>query len=1692
MTAVLIAVQSPAVQTRLVRKALASLEGKIDGRIVVGGLSANPFKAVVLKDVAILDNNPWRDSTGFIACDTLFRAKYITASFGLRSLLGGIIGGNGKEGGDGNGSVIGDGIGNGKADGNGTEAANGSEAADGTETGGGAGTLTSAGGIIIRSAKITGAMMYLSIEPGVRPADCSANSNAGGIATGNADITANASANGTTNGIASSAANRKATGPGRGTATSNATKIAHNNASGNIADNAIRNAASNAADNPNGKGNANGNATSATGNAISNANNTTGTAHATATADPSAPDTIPSNNNLKRIFRLRKRTEKKEKSDKEVFRIGNVKIQDMTFIMENFTKDKSKFEGGINWFDMKVTDINIAGRNLRMKGPVMSGICDSLSFREKSGYECRRISGRAEVGNGRMEVTAFRLMDQWSSIDIPELVMTYKDTEAWSEFVTDVRMQGDIRKSTVSLNTLRYFAPALAGRSMEAEIEGRVDGFVSDLGIDGVRFVTTRKTESGRILPGISGTVTGSLTGLPDVEKMVIDGNVTGARMTSAGLSNFIRGWSPASSIDFGRFCKGETLSFSGRMRGRLNSFTARGSIRSRIGNATTALTIKNLVNKYRPMEIEGTIGTADIDVSKVIGGGPIGECSLRTGCRATLGRDTTGITIDSLFVDRLRFNGYDYSGLAAAGTFLGNTFDGRIVCSDPNLNFLFQGIFTFSTKTRNAIYKFYANLGYADLHALNFDRREISRLSLKTQANFTRISGEDIVGDIGVRDVRLIDEHGEHEVGDISIASLSGNDISRIRFTSKFADASYSGSRFITGFVQDIQTITTRKSMPSLYVNEGVGWNDDKYDLAVNFHDSRDVLSFFAPGTYIADSTSLKLSITRQGELKARLKSGRIAFKDKYLKGLDVLIDNPEASIRARISSDELAVNPLMMRNTDLFLGAVNDSVKVRYDFDNKDRTRTGKENSGTLRLNAVLFRDGDLNQGIRASFLPSRIVLDSEKWDIVSNEMQYCADKAMISGLNFSSPGQDISIDGGWAANDNDTLNIALSQFDLSLINNFTGQDYGIRGRTTGKAMLISPSSDRPGILLNLLCDSTGFAGRPVGKLRVASVWEEEAQKFNVVCRNDIDGVRTLDAIGDLYPGTGQISGRVMADGLDAGYLSPFLSSVFSGISGTASGQLDIGGLITKPELRGKDLRIDNVKMRVNFTGVEYSAAGPVDFSSDGIMFNGVRISDRYGAEGNVSGGIKWRNFKDMEFGIHLNFNDILALDTREEDNSTFYGNISATGTMDITGPLSSLLLSADASTTKTGALHIPLGGSASATTSNLLTFKEPEKIIVTDPYEELMKKLKTKEVQASDLGIRLRVRATPEVEANIELDKAAGNVLTGRGSGLIDLDIRPSRGDFKINGGYDIRDGIFHFVALGIAKRDFNIEEGSSIRFNGDVMDSDLDIDATYRTKASVGTLIADTTSTTSRRTVECRISISDKLRNPRLGFAIEIPDLDPTTQARVESALNTQDKVQKQLLTLLITNSFLPDEQSGVTNRTSSTLYSNVTEIMAGQLNNILQKLNIPVDFGLDYQQNMSGTDIFDVALSTALFNNRVIVNGTLGNRQYDTESSGSEFVGDLDIDVKLTKSGALRLNLFSHSADQYTNYLDNSQRNGLGFSYQKEYDRPKDIFKYMFKGRRKRKEAEAARQAGLQSQDKKTIVILPEEDKKKKK
>ena len=422
-----------------------------------------------------------------------------------------------------------------------------------------------------------------------------------------------------------------------------------------------------------------------------------------------------------------------------------------------------------------------------------------------------------------------------------------------------------------------------------------------------------------------------------------------------------------------------------------------------------------------------------------------------------------------------------------------------------------------------------------------------------------------------------------------------------------------------------------------------------------------------------------------------------------------------------------------------------------------------------------------------------------------------------------------------------------------------------------------------------------------------------------------------------------------------------------------------------------------------------------------------------------------------------------NIQAFNTTYTEALPIYGQLYASGNISITGPFDHLTLGVDATTERNGRFHISLGNTSGDTNANLLVFKEAEKDVWTDPYERFYSNYQTaqKEATQSSFDVRLNVNVTPQTELMLELDKEGTSSITCNGQGSTAIDIRNNV--FSINGDYTINSGLCHLGLLGVATRDFDIKDGSSIKFNGDVMDSDLDINAVYTTKASLSGLIADTTSVGSRRTVECTLNIYDKLRNPQLGFAIDIPDIDPITRASVESALNTEDKIQKQFVALLVGNSFIPDEQSGIVN-TSSMLYSNVAGIMASQLSNILQRLHIPLDLGLKYQPNEGGTDIFDVAISTELFNNRVVVNGAIGNRMYGSKSN-SDVVGDLDIEVKLDRSGAWRLTLFSHSVDQYTNYLDDSQRNGVGMAYQKEFNTFQELWKAIFTRKKKGTEEE---------------------------
>ncbi len=1384
--------------------------------------------------------------------------------------------------------------------------------------------------------------------------------------------------------------------------------------------------------------------------------------------------TDPRGNNITRLINAAPKKDTTQMGN--IFDATRASLTNVRYVMLNYNSMENLDKRGevrdtstnhIRWDDMDVLVRKIKARDIVLGQGYMSGEVTEASLREKSGYELRNIFGKTRVGHGKTLVWDAEIHDLWSDIYLDEYSMSYENPKAFSNYIDSVSMTGQLHDSHVDMMSISYFAPSLRSFNIVCRIDrARVDGPVAHMDISDFKFT--------ELNTGLEGDASCVLSGLPDVNRFNIDSDFRSLRFKSGTIGDFVRAWAPKVTLDLGGIAPDELFTFRGSTRGTLNDFKVRGTLASNVGSVRFDGLLKDIIRKGAPMVVKADVDAEDVDVKKLSSVEAAGKCSAKADFTLTLTPGSPQVEIDSAIVSKAEFLGYRYTGIFANGVLKNDQFDGRIVCSDPNLNFIFQGIFNLSSRNQNAVYKFYAMLGYADLNALNIDRRGVSKFSgAMINADYLRVRRGDLIGNVSITGLNFEDPSGHHSVGPVSVSSHSNDNIHRINLTSNFLEGTYIGTKPIGSLVKSIQEASTMRELPSLYKNGVAAYDSEEYDFSFNFHDSRDILSFVHPGLYVADSTSVKFSLKKNGSLTGTLKSRRLAIGDKYIKDVNLKLDNKDDGLNAVMSSSEMNISSMRFRNNSFILYAEDDSFGLGYTFDNK----TDKTNRGEFTLSGNISRDDAGDLVLTAQTYPSSLYYQGKQWKVARSQMMLHNRRfSILEKLGASCGDQKVTLCGGFSKERSDTLKLNLENFDVSTLNNLLGGTYDIGGKATGRAFLTSQEDRDLGLLVNIRCDSTRFGGVDVGTLRLASAWEEGDNRFDVILRNSLGGKKTIDGKVRFWPETSAVKGNLKLDGAALGYAMPFLTSVFSEGSGSLEGEIGIGGTLKAPKFSSEGLKVSGARLCLDYTGVPYYADGALELTPGALKFKNIHLHDRYDGTGTLTGEVSLENMSDLGLNLHVDFRDMEGIDLEEYQNPDFYGNVFASGHAAVTGSLSHILIDVDATTTGDGQFHLPISGAAAGGSSKLLTFTQKEKVVWVDPYEEMMKKIKTKSSSRNDIAVKLDINATDDVEALLEVDKASGNVLTGRGHGRIQLDIRPSESVFNINGDYNITGGSYNFNAMNLARRLFTIQDGSSVRFNGAVPETDLNIKALYTTKTSLGTLIADTTSVQTRRNVECQIAISDKLKDPRVNFAINIPDLDPTTKSQVESALNTEDKIQKQFIYLLVTGNFFPDEQSGITNN-NNILFSNVSQIMSSQLNNIMQKLDIPLDLGLNYSQNeQSGNNIFDVAVSTALFNNRVIVNGNVGNREYT--SSGTEMVGNLDIDVKLNKSGQFRLNLFSHSADDYTNYLDNSQRNGVGVTYQREFNTFKEMIQSIFISRKKR---EAAART-LPPVKKKTIII----------
>jgi hypothetical protein len=323
----------------------------------------------------------------------------------------------------------------------------------------------------------------------------------------------------------------------------------------------------------------------------------------------------------------------------------------------------------------------------------------------------------------------------------------------------------------------------------------------------------------------------------------------------------------------------------------------------------------------------------------------------------------------------------------------------------------------------------------------------------------------------------------------------------------------------------------------------------------------------------------------------------------------------------------------------------------------------------------------------------------------------------------------------------------------------------------------------------------------------------------------------------------------------------------------------------------------------------------------------------------------------------------------------------------------------------------------------------------------------------------NLDLEVVATPEATTQIIFDKLSGDAINVYGNGDIRMTIN-TLGKFDMFGDYVISGGDYNFNLQHVISKKFEIDDGSTIVWSGDPYNADIDITASYRQRASIGPLINDVTGQYKGRTpAACKLIMKNTLLKPDISFELEFPSISDNIRSQIASVLADEAELNRQVFSFLIFRSFVPPVIYGTTgggvtagNAAASTgselLSSKVNGVLEGIFGNFDQNLQVGVNYRPGSQTNK---DEVLVNVNRNFLDDKLSVDGNFGSGS--STGTTRNFIGDLNIEYKLSKDGRYKLKGFNRTNDN-TQMLTAGglYTQGLGFFFREEFDTWNDLYK----------------------------------------
>ncbi|MGM0550057.1 MAG: translocation/assembly module TamB domain-containing protein [Bacteroidota bacterium] len=1319
--------------------------------------------------------------------------------------------------------------------------------------------------------------------------------------------------------------------------------------------------------------------------------------------------------------------------------IQGVELSNSQFIYQ--TNRPATARSKIDFTHMVCDSLNIKASGFSTyKGDVQMQI-EHLSFKEKSGFHLLNMKSHFFLSHGQLNFGDITLRTPHSYIVADSIVLDGDDFSQYKDFEQNIQLQGAFQSSNIGFSDISYFAKALDRIKENIVFEGDIYGTVANLKAKNLILGFGQQSEV---------IVDFSFNGLPNIEETFMYIDVQKLVTYQEDLQVINRFTKSKNPINFPKQLNNlGPIEYKGNFTGFLENFVTYGNFTTDLGQVSTDLALQP--GEDQNLALSGELKTVNFDLGNFFSEKVnIGALTMHVELQGTTSKyGGLNLTTKGL-IDSLDILNYTYQNINLDGNLTESQYDGYLDILDPNIALNFRGQIDFSGQI--PLFNFEASVPRANLYGLNIDKQDTtSYLSFNLRSNFAANSLDNAEGNITVTDLALRKKNEWLRQDTLQLISMPAIDTRVVKFTSDLINARLRGKYTTRSLGQSLRhlyhyylpsqaTVLTDSIMP-----EGI----NQFNLRVDLLNTQQLTYFFLPELALTDSSTIELlydDTKRQLILSAQ--ANKIRYGTHQAEGVSLKTFSNDSLFTALTKLKQLTISNGLFHFDNFELSNVfhNDTLAVNLQWHNEDTLH----NAGQLNTKAALSRNPDnKKQRAHIHLFPSHIYLNDTLWQFHPADVFIDSSSIDLSQFVFKHNEQVLGAHGTISHHPSDSLDLYFSNINLANLQAlFSNENLKLKGTINGQARL-SNLYNRPVFTSNLQIDSLELNGSLLGTTELKSTWQNTTETIRILGYTQKEQSKALQLEGWYKPSNGQLEGDVSLNRFPLTHIGYFMRSFASDVTGRASGSVNFSGNLNNPVMMG-EVNIDQAAMTIDYLQTRYRFSHPVQFNTHTLHFAQLQATDTEGNTAQLNGALQLPLGGDpLVFDFAINTSKLQALNTTSADNDLFFGRAYLNGFVSLSGTPQNIRVDVSGSTIGETLVNIPLSSSSQAQESDFITFISNQEA----PPEQDLRSL-TKEFSGIDLNFDLEV--TPEAETRLIFDSQVGDVIRARGYGNLKLQIS-SPGDFTMYGDYNIEEGDYLFTLQNVINKKFALERGSQILWSGDPYNATMDIDAVYRLKTSLMGLQIDTSDIYKKRVpVECRITMTEDLMQPEIAFEIDLPTSDPEVRTRVENVLNTQEKINKQFLSLLVLNSFQPvggyliADQNNAAQNSAGLGAVTASELLSNQLSNWLSQVSTEWDIGVNYRPGDElSRDQVEVALSTQLFNDRVSINGNVGyGRQY---TQSTDLVGDFVVDFKLTQNGKLRLKVFNETNDRLIE-RDSPYTQGVGLFYREEFNTFGDLWR----------------------------------------